>query len=89
MSPIPAFLKKFRAQHSLSQKALAESFGVSAGYIGQIEKGDYKIPWEFLKRVYQVGTSKERIELLLAIQQTVELEFEETLKEKTPTVSGL
>lgn len=68
---VAQFIAAFRAKQGLSQAAFADSFGVTPGYIGQLEKGKPKVPSEFIKSIYPLLDPTEREILKACISNTV------------------
>lgn len=64
---IPQFLKTHRISLELTQRAFARKYGVTVGYIAQLEAGHYAKPMSFLKTIKPdlTKTEKDLVKYLL------------------------
>ena len=75
-------IKKLRAKHGLSQKNLAESVGISQGYLSLVEKDLREPGFDLIKKIARVLEVPQQLILLLACEKDSKVKkFSKPLKD--------
>lgn len=75
-------IKKLREKHGFSQQDLAESIGISQGYLSLVEKELREPGFDLIKKIARVLNIPQQLILLLACDRDVKVkDFSKPLRE--------